>query len=204
MLVTLGFLLPLPLTYAATTIISSSDPSVEYSPGWSQEYSQSTDDSYMQTDTFPASLTATLPASASSVSFVGYKRAGESVYGYCLDCQGAAEATLQTANGTDPSVTNNSIALQSTMFSMDLDPSTQHTLTVYNLPIDGSDASSEIAFDHLSVLVADNDTATLTGPVQDSTPTASASASSSTHTNLKQCSEYKYRILDDTYRISKR
>ncbi|KAJ6604386.1 hypothetical protein DFH09DRAFT_307824 [Mycena vulgaris] len=182
MLVTvLSFLLPLPLTYAATNIIYSSDPSIEYSSGWTQEYSESTDDLYMQTDDFSASFTATLPSSASSVTYVGYKRPGGSMYGYCIDCAGAAESMLQTVNGTDPSVTSISTEPESTMFSVDLDPSTQHTLTVYNLPNNQLNSSSEINLDHLSVLVEDNDTATLTGP-GDVTPSASditASATSS-------------------------
>ncbi|KAJ7706457.1 hypothetical protein B0H17DRAFT_1037306 [Mycena rosella] len=201
MLATLCFLLPLPLTYAATKIIDSSDPSIEFSPGWSQEYSQTTEDMYMQTDIFPASLTATLPSSASSVSFVGYKRAGGSAYGYCFDCEGAAEATLVTVNGTDPSVTNDSMALEvrrlsfgfrsgvhrfvskSTLFSVDIDPSVQHTLTVYNLPTDELNTSSEITFDHLEVSVDDDEIDTDTGPTStDSIPFSSTSLTQSSAT----------------------
>ncbi|KAJ7102191.1 hypothetical protein B0H15DRAFT_943152 [Mycena belliarum] len=180
MLVTLGFLLPLPLTYAATSIIYPSDPSIEFSPGWSQEYSQTTQDLYMQTDVFPASLTATLPISASSVSFVGYKRNGWSLYGYCLDCVGAEDELLKAANGTDPSVIDTSLALESTLFTVAMDPSTEHTLTVYNLPNDQLGGSGEITFDHLYVLVADNDSAPQSGRFQGATPGAISGAASST------------------------
>ncbi|KAJ7130094.1 hypothetical protein C8R43DRAFT_671322 [Mycena crocata] len=161
MLATLYFLGLLSLTYADTTqIISASDSSLVFSPGWSQEYSQTTDDSFMQTYSPVATLTATLPDSASSVSYVGYKRAGGSMYGYCVDCGQGKQGTwiLQTANGSDPSATDDATTDGSTIFSVDLDPSTQHTLTVYNLPTNQFNAASEINFDHLSVLVQDNDT----------------------------------------------
>lgn len=41
---------------------------------------------------------------ASSVSYVGFQRAGESMYGYTLDCE--TDCLLQTANGSDPTITD--------------------------------------------------------------------------------------------------
>ncbi|KAJ7139860.1 hypothetical protein C8R44DRAFT_765598 [Mycena epipterygia] len=205
MLATLYLLLPLPLTYAATNIIYASDPSLVFSPGWSQEYSLTTEDLYMQTNSLVATLTATLPSSASSVSYVAYPRAGGSMYGYCLDCDSDddQEWILQTANGSDPSVTNTSVALESTIFSMDLDPSTQHTLTVYNLPNPQSNDSSEITFDHLYVLVADDDTGihptsiALNQTTQVPTPTSSGVALSSTQTSSSSSATASTTSSDD-------
>ncbi|KAJ7462640.1 hypothetical protein B0H11DRAFT_2285429 [Mycena galericulata] len=172
MLVTL-LLLGLPITYAATTIISSSDPSISLSPGWSQQYSQSTQDLYMQTNFLDATLSATLPSYATSVSYVGYKRAGGSLYGYCIDCEDTEVWMLQTANASDPTVTDDDTAVESTMFTIDLDPSTQHTLMVVNLP-DSQFNDYSINLDHLFVEVEDNATGgngstTVTDPTANST-----------------------------------
>ncbi|KAJ6574839.1 hypothetical protein B0H19DRAFT_615376 [Mycena capillaripes] len=156
MLATLRFLplLGLPLTYAATNIINASDPSLSFSPGWTEEFSQATQDLFSQTDVFGGSLTVTLPSAASSVSYIAFSRAGGSVYGYTLDCED--DCVLQTVNGSDPSVTDDASVFPSTIFSVDLDPSTQHTLRVYNIPSDQPDGSSEITFNSLSVDVQDN------------------------------------------------
>ncbi|KAJ7225777.1 hypothetical protein GGX14DRAFT_640956 [Mycena pura] len=154
MLATLFFLALASISHAATVTISASDPSISLTPGWSQQFSQSAQNSYIQTDSLLCDLTATLPPSATSVSYVGYKRAGGSTYGYTLDCED--DCILQTANGTDLSVSDDATALQSTIFSIDMDPSTQHTLRVYNIPSEASNGASKITFDHLSVLVQDH------------------------------------------------
>lgn len=106
------------------------------------------------------------------MSYVAYKRAG-SLYGYCVDCEDAETWTLQTGNASDPSVTDDTavevcafclessaahFVAKSTIFSIDLDPSTQHTLMVYNLPDSVSGNSSEINLDHLFVQLQDNGT----------------------------------------------
>ncbi|KAJ6627197.1 hypothetical protein B0H10DRAFT_1996001 [Mycena sp. CBHHK59/15] len=167
MLVTLYFLPLLPMTYAATQIICASDPTVSFTPGWSQAISQTTQDLFMLTDFFDASFTVSLPTSASSVSYIGYKRTGGSKYGYCIDCAGSSNTILKTAEGNDPSLTDDADApevhmcypltldfyplLQATLFSIFLDPSTQHTLSIYNIPDDSFEGESEITFDHLLV-----------------------------------------------------
>ncbi|KAJ7900066.1 hypothetical protein B0H14DRAFT_1547614 [Mycena olivaceomarginata] len=156
MLVTLYFwsLLGLRLTYAATiNVISASDPSILYSSGWSQEFSQSTQDSFMEADGFECSLSVTLPSNASSVSYVGFQRAGGSMYGYTLDCE--TDCILQTANGSDPTITDDASVPQSTLFTIAMDPSTQHTLYVYNI---GSDGSSQINLNNLNVDVSQSGT----------------------------------------------
>ncbi|KAJ7357098.1 hypothetical protein DFH08DRAFT_473973 [Mycena albidolilacea] len=156
MLVTLYFwsLLGLRLTYAATiNVISASDPSILYSPGWSQEFFQSTQDSFMEADGFNCSLSVTLPSNASSVSYVGFQRAGGSMYGYTLDCENR-DCLLQTANGSDPTITDDASVSQSTLFTIALDPSTQHTLYVYNIPSDQPDGSSQVNLNNLNVDVS--------------------------------------------------
>ncbi|KAJ7783492.1 hypothetical protein DFH07DRAFT_787975 [Mycena maculata] len=198
MLVTLLLLALLPLTYADTKLIYSSEPSISFSPGWSQQYSQTTEDLYMATNSTNANLTVILPISATSVSYVGFPRAGGSSYGYCVDCEG--EGTVETSNGTDPSVTDDATALESTIFTIDnLDPSTQHTLTVYNLATSAS--TNQINFDHLFVQTADNDTGTATTldiPTQDatsigastsSTPTTAPSSTAATSTGTESSTE---------------
>ncbi|KAJ7275306.1 hypothetical protein B0H12DRAFT_1086667 [Mycena haematopus] len=159
-------LLGLPLTYAATSyVISSLDTSLVYfSPGWRQEFSDSTQDSYMQADAFEAYLSVTLPSNAVSVSYVGFKRAAGSMYGYSLDCD--TDCLLQTANGSDPTVTDDANAPQSTLFTMALDSSTQHTLYVYNIPSDQVDGSSQINFNNLNVALAD-----VSSPIQPASDT---------------------------------
>ncbi|KAJ6509269.1 hypothetical protein C8R47DRAFT_15404 [Mycena vitilis] len=147
-------LLGLPLTYASTTVLSVSDPSLVFSPGWTQEFSQATQDSFLQTNSFGGALTVTLPRAASSVDYVGFLTAGGSMYGYTLDCE--EDCVLQTVNGSDPSVTNDTTAAQSTIFSLDLDPSIEHTLSVYNIPSDSPDGSSQINFNNLNVNIQDD------------------------------------------------
>ncbi|KAF8213344.1 hypothetical protein K438DRAFT_1087974 [Mycena galopus ATCC 62051] len=156
MLGTLCFwpLLGLPLIYAATIrVIPSSDRSIVYSSGWTPQFSESTQEPYIQADGFVSSITVTLPTNASSVSYVGFKRSGRSMYGYTVDCQ--TECLLDTVNATDPTVTDDASAPQSTLFTIALDPSTQHTLYVYNIPSDLENAPSEINLDNLSVTLDD-------------------------------------------------
>ncbi|KAJ7042510.1 hypothetical protein C8F04DRAFT_1251941 [Mycena alexandri] len=176
-------LLSLPFTYAATEILDVSNSSLVFSPGWSQELFVSTGDSVLQTDSFGGSLTASLPNSTSSVSYVGFNTAGESMYGYTIDCED--DCVLRTVNGSDPSLNDGEIASNpSTLFTIDLDPSSQHVLRVFNIPSDADDGSSQITFDHLNISVQDNAASSPTsatdilGPI--SFTVASASSTSST------------------------
>ncbi|KAJ7630679.1 hypothetical protein FB45DRAFT_1027875 [Roridomyces roridus] len=158
MLVTLTFLLfNAPVLYAAKVIFCQ-DPSIRYSPGWYAGYSTPTQDIYLETnDTDAASLRLVLPSNATSVEYVGYKRAGGSLYGYCIDCENDGSYELQTVNASDPSVgTDEAAALQSIIFTMTLDPSKQHTLVVYNLPDQQFNNSGKINLDHLLVQVPDS------------------------------------------------
>ncbi|KAJ6519562.1 hypothetical protein C8R45DRAFT_1085556 [Mycena sanguinolenta] len=172
-------------THAAT--INSSDTSIYYSPGWSQEYSTSTQSSYMQTDGFDCYLSVTLPSNATSVSYVGFKRAGGSMYGYTLDCD--TNCLLQTVNATDSTVADNANAPESTLFTIAMDPSTQHILYVYNIPSDLVDGSSEITLNNLNVAFDDVSTSSPILPVSNARnlpstssagPTSSAQTSTST------------------------
>ncbi|KAJ7169615.1 hypothetical protein C8R46DRAFT_1089371 [Mycena filopes] len=156
-------LLHLPLSYAATKILDVSDSSLVFSPGWSQE------SSVLSTDSFGGSLTASLPDSASSVTYVGFNTAGGSMYGYTIDCD--TDCVLQTVN-----------AKPAALFSIDLDPTTQHILKVFNIPSDADDGSSQINFDHLNVSVQDN-AGVVQVPISSTVTTASASASSTSSTS---------------------
>ncbi|KAF7339692.1 hypothetical protein MSAN_02184300 [Mycena sanguinolenta] len=188
MLVTLCFwlwpLLGLPLTHATTiNVIPFSDASIYYSPGWSQEFSDSAQTSYMQADGFDCYLSVTLPSNASSVSYVGFKRAGGSMYGYTLDCD--TDCLLQTVNATDPTVTDDANAPESTLFTVALDPSTQHTLYVLNILSNLGDGSSEINLSNLNVAV--DDVSSSIQPVSNTVipplPTSSAGPTSSAQTS---------------------
>ncbi|KAJ7786037.1 hypothetical protein B0H16DRAFT_1488965, partial [Mycena metata] len=148
-------LFSLPFTYAATEILDASNSSLVFSPGWSQELSSSTGDSLLQTDSFGGSLTASLPNSTSSVSYVGFNTAGESMYGYSVDCED--DCVLQTVNASDPSLNDGETASEpSTLFTINLDPSSQHILRVYNIPSGPDDGAGQINFDHLSISVQDD------------------------------------------------
>ncbi|KAJ7919169.1 hypothetical protein B0H13DRAFT_2320808 [Mycena leptocephala] len=157
-------------------------------------FSELTQDLFMQTDTFGGSLAVTLPRAASSLTYVGFKQAGGSMYGYSLDCE--EDCVLQTVNGSDPSVTADATVSPSTIFSMNLDPSIQHTLRVYNILSDQPDGSSQISFNTLNVDIQDDqagtqpaalpsippsqaDTASV-APTPPLLPTSSASSTSST------------------------
>ncbi|KAJ7071287.1 hypothetical protein C8F01DRAFT_1109886 [Mycena amicta] len=155
----------------ATTVtnISVGNTAIVFTPGWTNVSDPQSNATFLETTEFLSHLTATLPSSASSVSYFGYSRAGGSSYGYSLDC--LSDCVLQTANGTDPNETTSVSAI----FTLNnLDPSTNHTLRVYNL----GDASSQITFDHLSVIVQDNEDAA--PGISSSITTVSSTAARST------------------------
>ncbi|KAF7306688.1 hypothetical protein MIND_00460500 [Mycena indigotica] len=179
MLATLILFALLRLSQAVSvTNISASDPAIVFTPGW-QNISES-DANFLATTEFLCHLTVTLPPSTSSVSYFGYSRTGSSRYGYTLDC--LDDCLVQTINGTNPA----DASTLSTLFTLDVDPSTNHTLRVYNL---GTADSSQITFDHLSLVVQDNASA----PSSDLNPTTSLSSEASSTTEprttaLKQSS----------------
>ncbi|KAJ7293314.1 hypothetical protein C8J57DRAFT_1268704 [Mycena rebaudengoi] len=168
----------LPLAWASTKIITASDPSLELSTGDWNEAESASGSSFLFTDTSNAYMTATLPDAASSVAFVGYRRSGSSTYGYCLDCDGASKYTLNTADGS-----GNDEEEESTIFSMDLDPSSQHTLTVYNLANNG-----EITFGHLAVEIDDVAPVLSASDTPSPPTTASISTDSISATSVKPTS----------------
>ncbi|KAK7064447.1 hypothetical protein R3P38DRAFT_3250032 [Favolaschia claudopus] len=177
-------LLGLSLTYAATiNVIPSSDASIVYSPGWSQEFSQSTQDSFKQASDFGCHLSVTLPSNASSVSYVGFKRAGGSLYGYVLDC--VDDCLLQIANGSDTTVIDDASVSQSTLFTLDMDPSIQHTLYVYNIMSDQPDGFSQINLNNLNVNI---DVPDSQGPKTTQLSSDTASQPSSTSTDASSSS----------------
>ncbi|KAF7339876.1 hypothetical protein MVEN_01904600 [Mycena venus] len=191
MLATLRFwpLLGLSLTYAATiNVIPASDTSlITYSPGWSLEFSQSTQDSFMQAEGISCYLSVTLPINASSVSYVGFKQDGGSMYGYTLDCE--ENCLLQTANGSDPTVTDVTTAPQSTLFTLDLDPSTQHTLYVYNIPSNAPDGSSQINLNNFNVALASDVSAGEGLPTPSNTDNTGSTSSTTSSAGSSSTSE---------------
>ncbi|CAK5280118.1 unnamed protein product [Mycena citricolor] len=156
----IGFFLAaasLPFSYAATAtsqlLLDASDPSLVFSAGWTTQFSNASGSDYLQTDTVLGSLTASLPG-ASPVLSAAPAAAGGSSYGYTVDCQN--DCILTTVSATDPSAGNPSFVQASTLFSLNLDPSFEHILRVYNIPSNLPGGHSEITFDHLAVDVQDN------------------------------------------------
>ncbi|KAF7319972.1 hypothetical protein MKEN_00781100 [Mycena kentingensis (nom. inval.)] len=158
---------------AATFDLTSAD--VTFTPGWTQESRGNA--SFLQAGEFLCAMTADLPPRTSLVTYFGFGSPG-SQYGYTLDCE-SPECLVNTVNGT-----GSGDATSSEIFKLDMDPSTEHTLRVYNLGTD----DSKINFDRLSVLVQDN-------AGQDSNPggistTVSNQATSSTRGSTPRASAF--------------
>ncbi|TFK76904.1 hypothetical protein BDN72DRAFT_890697 [Pluteus cervinus] len=141
--------------YGKTVTLGLSDPSLSFPTGWQTSQSAS-GEPFLSTTSLGEVLRVTIPDFATSLQYRGYKQSQGSVYGVCLDCN--TSMLLSFADGHDPSLTNDTDAKLSTLFTMDLNPLTVHEFTLFNFPDSQFNATSELTFHSLVVdLEADDD-----------------------------------------------
>ncbi|KAF8649845.1 hypothetical protein AX16_005608 [Volvariella volvacea WC 439] len=142
-----------PLVLGTTLIFNSANPALSFPRHWRMARSLS-GDSFLYTSNLGLVLTVKLPDSVTSISYLGYRRARGSIYGFCIDC--ANSSPVSFVDGHDPDIADNTQAVLSTMFVIDLDATARHNLSLYNLPDPQFGNTSELTLHSLVVNLASN------------------------------------------------
>ncbi|KAE9410863.1 hypothetical protein BT96DRAFT_983545 [Gymnopus androsaceus JB14] len=176
MLLAFFLLFLLQFTTAEVQSFAVSGSVLTFSPGW-QSTSSEAAGPFSFTNTLGLALTINLPLSTTSISYVGLKTTGGSIYGVCLDCT-TSTFNLQEFSGRDATLLSNSDAVPTTIFSLDVNPDEEHVLQISNIA-DG--AESELTFVSL-ILEKGGSSTTVGDPLVTAISSTSITSSSSTST----------------------
>ncbi|KAJ7597244.1 hypothetical protein C8J56DRAFT_313495 [Mycena floridula] len=141
-------------------VLSAGNANLTFSANWQASRNSATGSLFFVTDALGPALIAKIPASTTKISYVGLKRSAQtsSIYGVCIDCGLDDTSKLSLIDGRDPSLASNSAASPQTIFTLDVDKSSDHTLSVFNVANTGG--TSVITFEE--IILDTDDTATAT------------------------------------------
>lgn len=148
------FLFVLSVSAQLTTLtIGQTDSSVGYSAGWRTAIHDS--QPFRLVDLLEADVQIALPNGTVSFQYIGFKRSGGAMYYVCLDCGLESNGSMLAVDAHDPAENGTQPSVE--LFSMaNLDPTTPHSLTVFNFPDPRFQNTGQLTFDHLVASVSGN------------------------------------------------
>ncbi|KAK7463792.1 hypothetical protein VKT23_005731 [Stygiomarasmius scandens] len=130
------------------------DSALAFSAGWKASRAATGDLAFVFDNVGATALVITLPPLVSHITYTGLGRTGGSLFGVCLDCNDDfTDVTVSDAH--DPQLTDNALAVPADIFSLPLDPSEDHIITILNIPDNRFNGQSELTFVSISITIDD-------------------------------------------------
>ncbi|KAF5368474.1 hypothetical protein D9758_002413 [Tetrapyrgos nigripes] len=161
--------------------LTFSDSALSFSTGWKASRDVNGDLIFVFDNVGVTALVVTLPPLTSHITYTGLGRTQGSLFGVCLDC--STDFTgLSVFDVHDPQLEDNALATPVDVFSLSLDPTQLHNVTILNIPDTRFNGQSELTFLSITVTIEDNGVQTTT--TSSTTSTSSTSTSSTTTSTM--------------------
>ncbi|THU94853.1 hypothetical protein K435DRAFT_966706 [Dendrothele bispora CBS 962.96] len=160
-----------PVVASRNTTLQFSDSALSFSNGWQATRTAAGQLAFVFDNVGVTALIITLPPLVSQISYTGLGRSGPSLFGVCIDCNDNF-TSVSVFDAHDPQLTNDALANPVSIFSIPLDSTKQHVITILDIPDNRFNGQSELTFVSITITIDDG--------VQTSSSTSSTSFSSAT------------------------